>query len=61
MKTTKLLLVSFVVVCVSTTAAIASEQPERSSAVDQAYPQAQAEVLETFMAIAENGMLRFLR
>jgi len=54
MKTTNLLLVSFVVVCLSTTAAIASEKPERSAAVDQTYPQAQAEVLETFMAIAES-------
>ena len=54
MKTIKLLLVSLVVVGVSTTDVIASKKTDKGSVVDQTYPQAQAEVLETFMAIAES-------
>ena len=52
MKAIKLLLVSFLVVCVSTTNVVASEESDKSSVTDQAYPQAQAEVYETFKAIA---------
>jgi len=51
MKTIKLLLVSFLVVCVSTTNVVASQESDKNSVIDQAYPQAQAEVLETFAAI----------
>ena len=54
MNTIKLLLVSFVVAGVSITDVIASEKADKGSVVDQAYPQAQAEVLETFMGIAES-------
>ena len=46
MKAIRLLLVSFFVLCVSTTNVVAN------SVTDQTYPEAQAEVLETFMAIA---------
>jgi len=45
MKAIRLLLVSFFVLCVSTTNVVAN------SVIDQTYPEAQAEVLETFMAI----------
>jgi hypothetical protein len=48
MKAFRLLLVSFFVLCVSTTNVVAN------SVTDQTYPQAQAEVAETFMAIAES-------
>jgi len=48
MKAIRLLLVSFFVLCVSTTNVVAS------SVIDQTYPQAQAEVLETFMAIRQS-------
>jgi len=48
MKTIRLLLVSFFVLCVSTTNVVAN------SVTDQTYPQAQREVAETFMAIAES-------
>ena len=54
MKAIKLLLVSFLVVCVSTTNVVASKKSDKNSVTDQSYPQAQAEVLETFMAIAES-------
>jgi hypothetical protein len=46
MKAIRLLLVSFFVLCVSTTNVVAN------SVTDQTYPEAQAEVLETFGAIA---------
>ena len=46
MKAVRLLLVSFFVLCVSTTNVVAN------SVTDQTYPKAQAEVAETFMAIA---------
>jgi len=48
MKAIRLLLVSFFVFFVSTTNVVAS------SVIDQTYPQAQAEVLETFMAIRQS-------
>ena len=53
MKAIRLLLVSFFVLCVSTTSVVASEESDKSSVIDQTYPQAQAEVLETFGAIAQ--------
>jgi len=56
-KAIKLLLVSFLVVCFSTTNVVASEKSDKNSVIDQTYPQAQAEVLETFGAIAESIML----
>ena len=52
MKAIRLLLVSFFVLCVSTTNVVASEESDKNSVIDQAYLQAQAEVLETFVAIA---------
>jgi len=52
MKAIRLLLVSFLVVCVSTTNVVASKESDKNSVIDQTYPQAQAEVLETFVAIA---------
>ena len=52
MKAIKLLLVSFLVVCVSTTNVVASKGSDKNSVIDQTYLQAQAEVLETFVAIA---------
>jgi len=51
MKAIRLLLVSFFVLCVSTTNVVAN------SVTDQTYPEAQAEVLETFGAIAESIIL----
>jgi hypothetical protein len=53
MKAFKLLLVSFLVICVATTNVVASKGSDKNSVTDQAYLQAQAEVLETFVAIAE--------
>jgi hypothetical protein len=50
MKAIKLLLVSFFVLCVSTTNVVAN------SVTDQTYPQAQAEVIETFLAIRQSIM-----
>ncbi len=52
MQAIRLLLVSFLVVCVSTTNVVASKESDKNSVIDQTYPQAQAEVLETFVAIA---------
>jgi len=52
MKVVRLLVVSFFVLCVSTTNVVASEKSGNNSVTDQAYIQAQAEVLETFVAIA---------
>ena len=52
MKAIRLLLVSFFVLCVSTTNVVASKESAKNSVIDQTYPQAQAEVLETFVAIA---------
>ena len=52
MKAIRLLLVSFFVLCVSTTNVVASKESDENSVIDQAYLQAQAEVLETFVAIA---------
>jgi hypothetical protein len=54
MKAVRLLLVSFFVLCVLTTNVVASEQSNKNSVIDQTYPQAQAEVLETFMAIRQS-------
>ena len=56
MKAIKLLLVSFFVLCVSTTNVVASKESDKNSVIDQTYPQAQAEVLETFMAIRQSIM-----
>lgn len=52
MKAIRLLLVSFILLCVSTSSVVASGESDKSSVIDQTYPQAQAEVLETFAAIA---------
>ena len=52
MKAIKLILVPFLMVCFSTTTAVASDKSDKNPVVDQAYIQAQAEVLETFGAIA---------
>ncbi|MGB5292433.1 MAG: hypothetical protein WBN41_13405, partial [Lysobacterales bacterium] len=52
MKAIRLLVVSFFVFCVSTTNVVASKESDKNSVIDQAYLQAQAEVLETFGAIA---------
>ena len=52
MKTFKLLLVSFFTLCITTAAVVASSKSDNNSVIDQTYPQAQAEVLETFTAIA---------
>jgi len=57
MKAIGLLLVSFFVLCVSTTNVVASEGSDKNSVIDQTYPQAQAEVLATFGAIAESIIL----
>ena len=45
------LLVSFFVLCVSTTNVVASGKPDKNAAINQTYPEAVDEVLETFMAI----------
>ena len=52
MKAIKLILIPFLMVCFSTTTAVASDKSDKNPVVDQAYIQAQAEVLETFGAIA---------
>jgi len=52
MKAIKLILVPLLRVCFSTTTAVASDKSDKNPVVDQAYIQAQAEVLETFGAIA---------
>jgi hypothetical protein len=52
MKAIRLLLVSFFVLCASATTVVASEESDKNSVIDQTYPQAQAEVLETFVDIA---------
>jgi hypothetical protein len=52
MKAIKLILVPILMVCFSTTTAVASDKSDKNPVVDQAYIQAQAEVLETFGAIA---------
>ncbi len=54
MKANRLLPVSFFVLCVSTANVVASKESGENSVIDQTYPQAQAEVLETFGAIAES-------
>jgi len=46
------LLVSLSFLCVSTANVVASEKPDNNSVIDQTYPQAQEEVIETFVAIA---------
>jgi len=51
MKAIRLLLVSFFVLCASTTNVVADKKFD-SCAINATYPQAQAEVAETFMAIA---------
>jgi hypothetical protein len=50
MKAIRLLLVSFFVLCVSATNVVAN------SVTDQTYPKAQAEVIETFLAIRQSIM-----
>ena len=52
MKAIRLLLISFFVLCVSTANVVASKESDKNSVIDQTYPEAQAEVLETFAAIA---------
>ena len=59
MKAIRLLLVSFFVLCVSTTNVVAAKESKGNSVVNQTYPQAQMEVLETFAAIGERALLRF--
>ena len=54
MKTIKLLLISFFALCITTTDAIASNTSGKNSVIEQTYPQAQAEVMETFAAIAQS-------
>ena len=54
MKASSLLLIPFLVVCVSTTSVAAPKKSDKNSVIDQTYLQAQAEVLETFSAIAES-------
>jgi len=56
MKAIKLLLISFLVVCVSTTNVVADKKSDKC-VINQAYPQAKAEVLATFGAIAESIIL----
>jgi len=50
MNAIRLLLVSFLVLCLSTTSVVAKS--DKNSVINQTYPQAKAEVLETFYAIA---------
>jgi len=57
MKAIRLLLVSFLVLCLSTTNVVASKGSDKNSVINQPYPQAQAEIEETFMAIAESIVL----
>ena len=52
MKANRLLLVSFFVLCVSTTNVVASDKSDKNSVINQTYSQAQTEVLDTFGAIA---------
>ena len=54
MKTIKLFLISFFALCITTTGVVASNKSDENSVsvIDQTYPQAQEEVLETFAAIA---------
>ena len=54
MKAIRLLLFSFFVFCLSTTNVVASSESGKNSVIDQTYPQAQEEVLETFAAIARS-------
>jgi hypothetical protein len=54
MKAIRLLLVSFFVLCVSIANVVASDESDKNAVIDQAYLQAQAEVLETFMAIGQS-------
>jgi hypothetical protein len=56
MKAIKLLLVSFFVLCALTTNVVASKKSDKNSVIDQTYPQAQAEVIETFLAIRQSIM-----
>ena len=57
MNAIRLLLVSFLVLCVSTANVVASGKSKQNSVTDQTYPQAQAEIEETFGAIAESIVL----
>ena len=57
MKAIGLLLVSVLVLCLSSTIVVASEKSDRNSVIDQTYPEAQAEIEETFGAIAESIVL----
>ncbi len=52
MKTIKLFLISFFALCITTTGVVASDKSDKNSVIEQTYPQAQEEVLETFAAIA---------
>ena len=57
MNAIRLLLVSFLVLCVSTANVVASGKSKQNSVTDQTYPQAQAEIEKTFGAIAESIIL----
>lgn len=54
MKTIRLLLVMLFALCISAKSVVASDGHDKNSVINQDYPQAQAEVLETFMAIGES-------
>jgi hypothetical protein len=56
MNAIRLLLVSFFVFIVSITNVVASQKSEKNSVIDQTYPQAQEEVMDTFVAIAGSIM-----
>ena len=56
MKTIRLVLVSFFSLCVSATSVVASNGQDKNSVINQDYPQAQEEVMETFGAIAASIM-----
>ena len=54
MKAIRLLLVSVFALCITTTGVVASNKSDKNSVINQTYPQAQAEVMETFGAIAQS-------
>jgi len=57
MKAIRLLLVSFFVLCVSTANVVADKKYDKDCVINQGFPQAEAEVLATFGAIAESIIL----
>ena len=56
MNAIRLLVVSFFVFIVLITNVVASQKSEKNSVIDQTYPQAQEEVMDTFVAIAGSIM-----